>query len=235
VSSKKVDVDELNAIAAAANKTEEWTQPLPGTPGGKLVGYAEAQRVQNPEPPPSHVVADLQKAEDEFEQRSGKPVEEMSEADFYRTGVTFRSRDLTLMTELHVVLKDKSMAPRWFNHLHGKGRSVQQAYMRGFRPVTKEDVEFCHAKQADDNGALVIGDLVCLMAPKVLVYGGYYKDNAEKAKARVNRAMTTKGVNQNFSDRGESGLDGPAQYFVPDIAQAAKVDANEARRLVYDK
>lgn len=234
MSSKKFDADELNAIVDGADKKEEWVQPLPGQPGGPLVGYAEAQRVLNPAPSPSHVVQDVRVAEDEFEKRSGKTVEEMTEGDFARVGVTFKSKDLTLMTDLHVVLKDKSMVPRWFNYKNGMGRSVSQAYMRGFRPVTKDDVEFCHARQSDENGALLMGDLACLMIPKVLLWGGIYKQNSETAKARVNRAMNAKTMNQNLADAGQGGLDKTnAEYFVPDIVQAQRVDAGEAQRLVY--
>jgi hypothetical protein len=227
MSSKPVDTESLKKIAAEANA------PLPGTPGGKLVGYAEAQRLQNPEPPPSHVITDTELAESEFERAAGKPVEEMTEQDFYKTGITFRAKDLTLMTDLHVVLKDKSMEPRWFNYKAGNGRSVQQGYMRGFRAVTKEDTEFTHAKTTDENGALVMGDLVCLMIPKVILFGGYYKDSMEKAKARVNRAMTAQGANKNLQESGQPGFSG--DYYVPDIAQATRADASEARRLVYEK
>jgi hypothetical protein len=233
VSNKSNFGEELKEIAAK-QKASAAAEPLPGTPGGKLVGYAEAMRHQNPEPGPSKQLEDAQIAETEFERAAGKPVEEMDEQDFYRTGVTFHAKDMTAMTNLHVVLKDKSMAPRWFNHKAAEGKSVREAYMRGFRAVTEEDVEFSHSNAVDENGAITVGDLVCLMMPKVRYYGGILKGNVEKAKVRVNRAMTHQGVRQNAIEGGQSDF-GNASYYVPDIAQTQRADANEARRLVYDK
>jgi len=232
--STNITGEELKKLHASQS-SESGKTPLPGTPGGKLVGYAEAQRAQNPEPPPSHIVADAETAENEFERILGKPVEDMDEQDFYRTGVTFRSKDLTIMTDLHVVLKDKSMQPRWFNCKAGDGRQVQQAYMKGFRAVTSEDVEFCHAKTSDSNGALVIGDLACLMIPKAILFGGFYKANMETAKAKVNRAMNSpQGADQGARETTGEGVGlGRGDYFTPDIAQAQRVDASEARKLVY--
>ena len=202
----------------------------PGEVGGPLVGYAEATRAEReaadvcPE-----VTDDAALATAEYEKRSGKSIGDMTEADFMRIPIKLMARNKAAMTELNVIFKDPAMTGRWFNHKHKDGMRVQQAFMMGFTPCTKDDVELCHARSTDENGSLVMGDLVLMKISKAMLWGGYYKDNVDKAKARVNKAMNDPSAARLPNAEAPQG-----EYFVPqNITRASHVDVDAARNLVY--
>lgn len=209
------------------------SEPQPGTPGGKMVGYAEAERIANPDPGPSAFVETKDEATKQFEAGSGKSIGEMTEADFYRVPVKLIARDTIVSTELTVQLKDPSMVCRWFNYKAQNGSSVERARYRGYTPCTKEDVEYAHATATDDAGALVMGDLVLMKIAKVVQFGQFYKDNAEKAKYRVSQQLSrpfgaaVPGV--------ENGSPVASPYVIQSQTGSSFVDATDARALVFNK
>lgn len=205
----------------------------PGEVGGPLVGYAEATRAEREAADPTpEVTDDIALATAEYEKASGKSIGEMTETDFIRIPIKLMARNRAAMTELNVIFRDPSMTGRWFNHKHKDGMRVQQAFMMGFTPCTKEDVELCHARSTDENGALVMGDLVLMKISKAQLWGGYYKDNADKAKARVNRAMTDPRVARDVPNSPYAAT-ASGDTFVAEATRASLVDAESARNLVY--
>lgn len=217
----------------AVDSATTTARPLPGTPGGKMVGYAEAERVANPDPGPSPETSDISLATKELESASGKKIADLTEADFYRLPVKLVSRDTILSTELTVQMKDPSMTCRWFNHKAQQGQRVERARYMGYQPCTRADVAFCHATASDASGALVVGDLVLMKISKVQQFGGYYKDNAEKAKYRVSQQLSrpfgavVPGV--------DNGADATSPYQITSRTGSSLVDATEARSLVFSK
>lgn len=226
---------------SSKNDRIETMLKKPGEVGGQLVGYAEKTRAEREalEAAPEET-NDEALATAEFEKASGKPVSEMTEADFYRIPVKLMARNRAAMTELNVVFKDPNMTGHWFNVKHKDGMRVSQAYMQGFTACTKEDVEFSHSKTTDENGSLVMGDLVLLKISKAAKWGGMYKDNIDKAKGRVNKMMTDprsanyqSQKNPYLATDGSTVGDGGAQTYVSNLTRADHVDADAARKLVY--
>jgi len=212
------------------------TNPLPGEVGGPIVGYAEAERVkEEATKKPTAAFSSLDAVQQELEKQAGKPFAEITEAEFYRMPVKLKAQNLAGGVELTVKFKDPAMTGHWFNHKNGNGKRVTEAIYQGFTPCTKEDVEAWHSKVTDDTGALVYGDLVLMKIPKVVLWSRQ-KDHQDTAKARVNRMMSTR---QAAPVPGEvdklpvSSLPDGADYFVPNLTQAQRVDGDEARRLVY--
>lgn len=201
----------------------------PGEVGGKMVGYAEAERQQNPEPPPATEFSGVDECVAAAEKHAGKSIGDMTEQEFYRLPVKLIARNTQGMTELNVVFKDPAMTGHWFNAKAKEGMRVQQGYMQGFTACTKDDVVICHSKATDENGAIVQGDLVLLKIPKMVLWSRY-KENQETAKARVNRAMH----DPNSASRpGDDSLPRSGEFFITNQTQAQRVDSDEARRVVY--
>lgn len=228
--------DKAATAANAAKLADVVAEPLPGTPGGKMVGYAEAERAANPDPGPSAFLDSQADAVFQFERGSGKSIGEMTEADFYKVPVKLIARDTILSTELTVQLKDPTMVPHWFNAKAQNGASAQRALYRGYTPCTKEDIEFCHATATDSNGALVMGDLVLMKIPKVVQFGQFYKDNAEKAKYRVSQQLSRPfGASVPGTDNGSLSNTPASPYVIESKTGSSFVDATEARSLVFQK
>ena len=212
----------------------------PGDVGGQLVGYAEKTRAERealdaaPEETSDEALATA-----EFETASGKSIGEMTESDFQRIPVKLMARNRAAMTELNVIFKDPSMTGHWFHRHHKQGQRVTQAYMQGFTACTKDDVEFAHSKTTDDNGSLVMGDLVLMKISKAALWGGMYKDNVDKAKGRVNKVMTDPRAanyqtkNPYLATDGSTVGDGRNPTYVSNLTRADHVDADAARKLVY--
>jgi hypothetical protein len=205
--------------------------PKPGDVGAPMASYAEIHKAQNPEPAPARAVSEVDEALAEVTRLSGKSIGDLTQDEFDRIPIKLSARTTQGMTELSVIFKDPSMTGHWFNRKAKEGLRVQQAYMQGFTACTKADVEMCHATTSDENGSLVQGDLVLLKIPKIVLWSRQ-KDYQETAKARVNRAMNDPRAAARPGD-GPGQLPRGADYFIPDTAQASRVDANEARKLVY--
>lgn len=222
-------------MSTEAKRPKVGEEPKPGEVGGAMVGYAEAMRQQETHEP-VEVHASKDEATKAFEKASGKKIGEMTEEDFYRLPIQLSAKNMQNMTELHVVFKDPSMTGRWFNYKTKTEDRVARAFMQGFTACTREDVEACHIKQTDENGALVYGDLVLLKIPKAVLWGGYYKRNMDTAVSRVERAAKK---NPQFEKGGlpEDGIArGPMFEGEFKSVQTADVDyrqADSARDLVY--
>jgi hypothetical protein len=209
--------------------------PLPGTPGGKMVGYAEAERLANPDPGPSETISEAGFFEQELEKVTGKSIGNITEEDFYRVPINFVAQNTMYSTELSVIMKDPAMTCRWFNKNHRDGAMVQQALYRGYQPCTKEDVELCHATASDVNGALVMGDLVLLKMSKVRHFSAL-KKNAETAKYNVSQQMSKPfSVKVPGTDNGELSNSAASFYELDNSTATKMVDASEARSLVFNK
>jgi hypothetical protein len=213
-------------------------KPKPGEVGGPMVGYAEAQRVQQ-QVEPSEFVDAREEAEQKFSKASGKPIGEMTEQDFYRLPVVLNSRPQQAMTELHVVFKDPAYTGHWFNWKAKQPDRVAQAYMQGFTACTKDDVEACHIRTTDENGSLVYGDLVLMKIPKAILWGGYYKQNMDTAVSRVERAATKNPELERKSRDGAIQQERIGSIYEGSInTQTADADyrqVNGARELVYSE
>lgn len=201
-------------------------QPKPGQPGSPIMGIAEQERLNNPDPGPSLSLEQAQ-VEEEILRLTGKTIEELTEEEFMRLPVKLTAQNYSIATELDVKMKDPSFAPRWFNRKHKDGMLVQQARLRGWQPCTKDDVELSHASITDDAGSLVMGDLVLLKKNR-LRHLSDLKGNAETAKYRVSRQA------QKPFASDVKGIDNSAYADVHpyQISQStAAVDPVEARTL----
>jgi len=128
-----------------------------------------------------------------YEKASGKKLEDMTESDFAKLDIRLVAKDQQLRNDLTVVLKDKSMTPRWINNKAGGGRSLNRALSMGFTMVERSDIEYAVETNYDAaTGALQCHDVVCMKIPKIILFGQYYKDNEEKARVR----LTRQGLNQ---------------------------------------
>jgi hypothetical protein len=215
------------------NKDSATTMKLPGTPGGKMVGYAEAERIANPDPGPAATSSSEDIVTKELEAASGKSIGEMTEEDFYKVPIRLMAQDVRYSTELSVIMKDPSMTCRWFNREHKHGANVQRARFQGYTPCTKEDVELCHATTSDDHGALVIGDLVLMKMSKVRHFSKL-RENADKAKYNVS-AQLSKPFSVKVPGTDNGSLAGSAPFYELDNTNSTKmVDASEARNLVFN-
>lgn len=205
--------------------------PRAGEPGSPMVGYAEQERLNNPDPGPAQEVTAMSDAVRQIEEISGKSIGELTEDEFMRIPVKLAVVNKYSNTDLHVVFKDQAMTGCWVNFKHEHGNRVTRAYNQGFTACTKEDVELCSARSTDENGSLVSGDLVLLKIPKIMLWS-FRKQHVETAKARVNRAYQDPKAASLNGDSDAVSRPG-AEFFIPDIASAQHVDANEARKLVY--
>jgi hypothetical protein len=205
--------------------------PKAGEPGAPMMGYAEVERLNNPDPGPAEEISAMDDAVDEVEKLSGKPIGELTEAEFMRIPVKLAVVNKYSNTDLHVVFKDPAMTGCWINFKHEHGNRVTRAYNQGFTACTKQDVDACSARATDENGSLVSGDLVLLKIPKIILWS-MRKQNQETAKARVNKAYQDPRAAALRGDSDAVSRPG-AEFFIPDIASAQHVDANEARKLVY--
>lgn len=160
--------------------------PEPGSPGTPMASEFAKELHRNKAYQESKIFTSEAEAQKEIERQSGKKIEDMTEQDFAKVNVTLVAKDQNLRSDLTVVLKDKSMEPRWVNWKAGEGRSVDRHMSLGFRLVTKADIEYCMVNKFDDStGALKSYDVVCMMAPKILIHAGLYKKNTDRAKAKV--------------------------------------------------
>lgn len=205
--------------------------PKAGEPGSPIVGYAEQERLNNPDPGPAQEFSALDEAVRQVQELSGKPMGELTEEEFMRIPVKLAIANKYANTELHVVFKDDTMTGAWINRLHNKGQLVNRAFNAGFSACTQEDVLICSTNTTDERGSLVSGDLVLLKIPKIILWSRR-KQEQETAKARVNRAYQDPKAASLNGDSDAISRPG-AEFFIPDIASAQHVDAQEARKLVY--
>jgi len=112
-----------------------------------------------------------------------KPLEQMSEQDFYNLPVSlYDSMPGRLPQNLTVKFKDPQWAGYWFNKKAGDGARVGVARALGYQPAHIEDIEAMGAGLDDKDGAVEQHDLVLMKIHKAKLYLKY-KEWIDKAKA----------------------------------------------------
>jgi hypothetical protein len=113
-----------------------------------------------------------------------KPVEQMTEEDFYK--LSPRYSDISagrLPQNLNVTFKDPQWAGYWFNKTARAGVRISEGRAMGFIPATMDEVETIVAGLDDKNGAIEQYDVVLMKIHKAKLYGRYAALIAQ-AKAR---------------------------------------------------
>jgi len=109
-----------------------------------------------------------------------KPIEEMTEQDFYQLPISMIDVQVNRMQQnLTVTFKDPQWAGFWFNRVAGKGtsagvgRRVGQARALGFVPAKIEDLAIYPLHLNDQDGAVEQDDVVLMKIHKAKLYGRY--------------------------------------------------------------
>lgn len=103
-----------------------------------------------------------------------KPVEEMSEQDFYNLAPDFSKMTTgRLPSNLSAVFKDPQWAGYWFNKSARSGVRVSEARSMGFIPATQDDIEMIVAGLDSKDGAIEQHDLVLMKIHKAKLYSRY--------------------------------------------------------------
>jgi hypothetical protein len=111
-----------------------------------------------------------------------KPIEQMSEDDFYRLPITlYDSQPGRIPQNLTVTFKDPQWAGHWFNKNAKEGMRVAEARALGFQPAKKEDLDKYCLELNDQDGAVEQGDLVLMKTHKAHLYLRY-KESMDRAK-----------------------------------------------------
>ncbi len=103
-----------------------------------------------------------------------KPIEKMTEQDFYNIPVSLA--DLApgrLPQNLTVVFRDPQWAGHWFNRKARDGQRVNEARSLGFVPAQRDDCEMVSHSLNDEDGGIVDGDLVLMKIHKAKLYRKY--------------------------------------------------------------
>ena len=103
-----------------------------------------------------------------------KPLEKMTEEDFYRLPISlYDSMPGRVPQNLTVKFKDPQWAGYWFNKKAGSGARVSTARSLGYLPAKREDIEVMDAGLDDSNGAVEQHDLVLMKIHKFRLYSKY--------------------------------------------------------------
>jgi hypothetical protein len=103
-----------------------------------------------------------------------KPIEKMTEQDFYNLPVNLA--DLSsgrLPQNLTVIFKDPQWAGHWFNCKARDGQRVNEARALGFIPAKVEDCELVAKNINDDDGCIREGDLILMKIHKAKLFRKY--------------------------------------------------------------
>jgi hypothetical protein len=138
-----------------------------------------------------------------------KPMDKMTEEDFYRLPVTLA--DMApgrLPQNLTVIFRDPQWAGHWFNRKARDGQRVNEAKALGFVPATRDDCESVMQNLNDEDGAIMDGDLVLFKIHKAKLYRKY---------AQWMEMARTLGGKSSYMNRAESQVggagDGKVGYF----------------------
>lgn len=113
-----------------------------------------------------------------------KPIEEMTEDDFYKSSVTIENPSPNQIPhDLYVKFKDPQWAGQWFNHKAGRGQRVGNARSMGFEPAKKEDLAWVAPHLNDMDGAVENGDLILMKIHKAKLYS-MFKNSMDDAKKK---------------------------------------------------
>lgn len=111
-----------------------------------------------------------------------KPLEKMSEEDFYSLPVSLQDTlPGRVPQNLTVRFKDPQWAGYWFNKKAGSGARVATARSLGYVPAHLDEVEAIAAGLDDSNGTIEQHDLVLMKIHKAKLYMKY-KEWIDKAK-----------------------------------------------------
>lgn len=103
-----------------------------------------------------------------------KPIEEMSEQDFYQLPISMVDVQVNRMQQnLTVTFKDPQWAGYWFNRKAGDGRRVGEGLALGFVPAKIEDLSVYPKHLNDKDGAVEQHDVVLMKIHKAKLYGRY--------------------------------------------------------------
>jgi hypothetical protein len=118
-----------------------------------------------------------------------KPIEQMSEQDFYDMPISlFDGMAGRIPQNLTVTFKDPQWAGQWFNKKAGDGARVGVARSLGFVPAKKEDLQSYFAGLNDRDGAVEQHDLVLMKIHKAKLYLKYAEWIAlAKKRGSINR------------------------------------------------
>lgn len=111
-----------------------------------------------------------------------KPIEQMSEEDFYSMPISLTDTQAgRIPQDLTVKFVDPQWAGHWFNRKAQDGRRVSYARSRGYVPAKREDCEWVAHSLNDEDGAIIDNDLVLMKIHKAKLYL-QFKENMDKAK-----------------------------------------------------
>lgn len=165
-----------------------------------------------------------------------KPMEQMSEQDYYNLPITLMDMQPGRIPQnLTVTFKDPQWAGHWFNKNAKEGLRVAEARALGFQPAKKEDLDKYCLELNDQDGAVEQGDLVLMKTHKVSLYMRYkesmdrarlqggvegYKNKANAELSPANRAQDPYYV----SEKAKQEFQGTGPLY--DIDQAGVLNAN---------
>jgi len=133
-----------------------------------------------------------------------KPLEEMTEQDYYDLPIQTVMQAGRVPQNLTVIFKDKQWAGHWFNKKAGHGSRVGVARALGFVPAKVEDLESYFHGLNDKDGALEQEDLVLMKIHKHKLYMRFAEAMAQaKAKGSIEgyRAVAMSGRRQGVDEK----------------------------------
>lgn len=103
-----------------------------------------------------------------------KPLEQMSEEDFYSLPISMASSmPGRIPQNLTVKFKDPQWAGHWFNRKAQDGRRISEARALGFVPAKREDCEWIAHSLNDEDGAVMDNDLILMKIYKAKLFMQY--------------------------------------------------------------
>lgn len=124
-----------------------------------------------------------------------KPIERMTEQDFYSLPITLYEQQIGRVPQnLTVKFKDPQWAGYWFNKKAGDGARVSMARSMGYIPAVPDDIEAIIGGLSSTDGSIEQHDLVLMKIHKFKLYSKYAE--------WINKARTQGGIAayKNYAD-----------------------------------
>jgi len=103
-----------------------------------------------------------------------KPIEQMSEQDFYDLPVTsFNTQTGRIPNNLTVEFNETHLAGYWVNYSYNNGIRVSELRARGFVPAKKEDMKFICIGTDDSDGCVRQESLILMKIHKAKLFMRY--------------------------------------------------------------
>lgn len=145
-----------------------------------------------------------------------KPVEQMSEQDFYNLPISlYDNMPGRIPQNLSVKFKDPQWAGYWFNKSAKFGQRVSVARSLGYVPAKKEDLLEYSLELNDQDGAVEQHDLVLMKIHKAKLYM-QYKQWSDKAKIMGGIEGYKNAANQSLNP---SNREKDPYFFTPQATQ----------------